>query len=387
MTVDDPSLIIDGNERVVRPRLADAGFFFQQDQKQKLEARLPQLEQVIYHAKLGSQAERARRVASIAAWIASQGSLDASLAHRAALLAKTDLLTAMVGEFPELQGIMGRYYALLDGEDAALADAIAEQYLPRFAGDALAKTPLGTVLALADKLETLCGLFAIGQLPTGDKDPFALRRQALGVLRMLLEQKLDLSLDELIDCGLRGLAARQSHVSASTDLMRFFNDRLAVYLREQGWAADLVQALLARPQPRLYRLQERLAALHAFSKQEAASALAAANRRIGNLLRKQGDEPADLVDVARLEERAELALWARICELKPQIDAAMANHDDAAVLTLLAEARPEVDQFFESIMVMADDPDLRRNRIALLAQLHGMMNQLADLSALSEPRS
>ncbi|NBP34802.1 MAG: glycine--tRNA ligase subunit beta [Betaproteobacteria bacterium] len=387
MTVDDPSLIIDGNERVVRPRLADAGFFFQQDQKQTLEARLPQLEQVIYHAKLGSQAERAQRVASIAAWIASQGALDATLATRAALLAKTDLLTAMVGEFPALQGIMGRYYALIDGEDAALADAIAEQYLPRFAGDALAKTPLGTVLALADKLETLCGLFAIGQLPTGDKDPFALRRQALGVLRMLLERKLDLSLPELIDCGLRGLAERQTHASASADLMRFFNDRLAVYLREQGWAQDLVQALLARPQPRLYRLHERLEALQAFSKQEAASSLAAANRRIGNLLRKQGDEQEGPVDEACLQEPAELALWARVCQLKPQIEAAMANHEDAAVFTLLAEARPEVDQFFESIMVMAEDPKLRRNRIALLAVLHGMMNQLADLSALSEARA
>jgi glycyl-tRNA synthetase beta chain len=395
MTVDDPSLIIHGNERVVRPRLADAGFFFEQDQKQKLESRLPQLGQVIYHAKLGTQAERAQRVAQIASWIADRLSLDVEIARRAALLAKTDLLTSMVGEFPELQGVMGRYYALIDGEDPALAESIAEQYLPRFAGDSLAKTPIGIVLALADKLETLCGLFAIGQLPTGDKDPFALRRQALGVLRMLLECKLDLSLNELIDCGLRGLEQKQTHPSASADLIRFFNDRLAVYLREQGWAQNLIQALLARPQAQLYRLQERLKALEAFSREEAAVSLAAANRRIANLLRKQNhgqDSKVDgqdgkvgaqgKVDPGWLKEPAELALWAKVCDLQPLIAAATAEHDDAGVLGLLAQARPEVDQFFESIMVMVDDPVLRGNRIALLVQLHEMMNQLADLSAL-----
>lgn len=402
MTVDDPSLIIHGNERVVRPRLADAGFFFEQDQKQRLEARLPQLAQVIYHAKLGSQADRAQRVAEIASWIAQRLSLDVEIARRAALLAKTDLLTLMVGEFPELQGVMGRYYALIDGEDPALAESIAEQYLPRFAGDSLAKTPIGIVLALADKLETLCGLFAIGQLPTGDKDPFALRRQALGVLRMLLECKLDLSLSELIDCGLRGLKHKQTHPSASADLIRFFNDRLAVYLREQGWAQNLIQALLARPQAQLYRLQERLKALEAFSREEAAISLAAANRRIANLLRKQSHVQGSKVDGQGgkvdgqdnkvveegkvdprwLKEPAELALWAKVCDLQPLIAAATAVHDDAGVLGLLAQARPEVDQFFESIMVMVDDPVLRGNRIALLVQLHEMMNQLADLSAL-----
>ncbi|MFM9038863.1 MAG: glycine--tRNA ligase subunit beta, partial [Betaproteobacteria bacterium] len=345
MTVDDPSLIIHGNERVVRPRLADAGFFFEQDQKQRLEARLPQLAQVIYHAKLGSQADRAQRVAEIASWIAQRLSLDVEIARRAALLAKTDLLTLMVGEFPELQGVMGRYYALIDGEDPALAESIAEQYLPRFAGDSLAKTPIGIVLALADKLETLCGLFAIGQLPTGDKDPFALRRQALGVLRMLLECKLDLSLSELIDCGLRGLKHKQTHPSASADLIRFFNDRLAVYLREQGWAQNLIQALLARPQAQLYRLQERLKALEAFSREEAAISLAAANRRIANLLRKQNHVQDGKVDgqdskVAAqgkvyprwLKEPAELALWAKVCDLQPLIAAATAVHDDAGVL-------------------------------------------------------
>jgi len=219
-------------------------------------------------------------------------------------------------------------------------------------------------------------------LPTGDKDPFALRRQALGVLRMLLECKLDLSLSELIDCGLRGLKHKQTHPSASADLIRFFNDRLAVYLREQGWAQNLIQALLARPQAQLYRLQERLKALEAFSREEAAISLAAANRRIANLLRKQSHVQGSKVDPRWLKEPAELALWAKVCTLQPLIAAATAEHNDAGVLGLLAQARPEVDQFFESIMVMVDDPVLRGNRIALLVQLHEMMNQLADLSAL-----
>ncbi|NBP61327.1 MAG: glycine--tRNA ligase subunit beta [Betaproteobacteria bacterium] len=382
MTLDDPSLIIDGNERVVRPRLADARFFFEQDQKQSLHARLPQLEQVIYHARLGTQAERAQRVAAIAEWIARQLSLDSLLARRAALLAKTDLLTAMVTEFPELQGLMGRCYALLDGEPEALANALAEQYLPRFAGDALPATALGTVLALADKLETLCGLFALGLLPTGDKDPFALRRQALGVLRMLMEGRLELSLSELVETGLGGLQSRQSHPSAQADLMRFFSDRLTVYLREQGWAQPLVQAVLARPQERLHRVQPRLQALEQFSKQESAQSLAAANRRIGNLLRKQGEAAQGEVDPQCLAEPAEKALWARIGRLKPDLAAALADHKDALALELLAQARPEVDQFFESIMVMTEDVKLRNNRLALLAMLHDMMNQVADLSAL-----
>ena len=386
MTVDDPSLIIDGNERVVRPRLADARFFFEQDQKQKLIDRLPQLAQVVYHAKLGSQSERAHRVAAIAEWIADQLLIDKAMAQRAALLAKTDLLTAMVGEFPELQGIMGRYYARIDGEADELAQALAEQYQPRFAGDSLPASPLGTVLALADKLETLCGLFALGQLPTGDKDPFALRRQALGVLRMLLEGKLDLPLQELIQCGFRGLQNHQSHAKAAEDLMRFFHDRLAVYLREQGWQQGLVQAVLARPQARLHRLPQRLAALESFSKQEDAQSLAAANRRIGNLLKKQSDTDMGPVDEPMLIEPAETALWTRIRSIEPSIQAALTAQDDARALSLLASARPEVDQFFESIMVMADDPNVRRNRLALIGQLHAMMNQIADLSVLSEAR-
>jgi len=383
MALEDPSAIIDGNERVVRPRLADARFFFEQDQRQKLIDRLPQLSQMIYHAKLGTQAERAHRVADIADWIAQRLSIDPALARRAALLAKTDLLTAMVGEFPELQGIMGRYYASIDGEPRALADALAEQYQPRFAGDAIPASQLGTVLALADKLDSLCGLFAVGQLPTGDKDPFALRRQALGVIRMLIEGKLDLDLQDLIQCGFMGVQAHQSHAPAAEDLLRFFHDRLAVYLREQGWPQHLVQAVLARPQPRLHRLPQRLSALESFSRQEDAQSLVAANRRIGNLLRKQAAGEQGPVQAQSLLEPAEVALWSRICALEPSLEAALRAEEDAKALSLLATARPEVDQFFESIMVMADDTNLRRNRLALIGKLHTMMNQIADLSVLS----
>ena len=394
----DPSRVIEGNERVVRPRLADAKFFFDQDRKRTLQSRVPQLAKVVYQAKLGSQGERAERVRSIAHAIVNQLRLatlpytvDAqdefavldSKVQQAALLAKTDLLTDMVGEFPELQGVMGGYYARHEGLRDGVAIAIEDHYKPRFAGDALPRNHTGTVLALADKLETLVGLFGIGQLPTGDKDPFALRRHALGVVRILVEKNLPLDLPEL----LRGAvpAFGELITDPSTALLGFFADRLAVGLRDQGYSAQEVDAVLALQPTRLGDVPRRLAAVRAFAGLSEAPALAAANKRVGNILKKSEGEAnaADLVDSALLKEPAEAALAQALQATAPLADAAFERGDYAASLQALAALKAPVDRFFEDVMVNADDPALRRNRLALLGQLHRAMNRVADLSRLA----
>lgn len=382
MAVSDPSLIIDGNERVVRPRLADARFFFEQDRKSTLAARTPQLAAVVYHARLGTQAERVERVRTIARAIAPSLGADPAAADRAALLAKADLLSGMVGEFPELQGIMGRYYALHDGESNEVAQAILEHYQPRFSGDALPDTPLGTTLALADKMETLAGLFGIGQLPTGDKDPFALRRHALGVLRMLIEKRLPLRVSQLINAAFDALGDRVT--GGRTELGNFLAERLSGYLRDRGHAAAEIAAVTGSGIDELARIPERLAAVRSFSTLAEAQALAGANKRIGNLLRKSGMETVEApFDAARLTEPAEQALESALNALAPTLDAKMAVDDYAGTLAALAQLRAPVDRFFDEVMVMVDDPALRANRLALLARLHRMMNRVADLSALS----
>jgi glycyl-tRNA synthetase beta chain len=381
MAIDDPSLIIDGNERVVRPRLADARFFFEQDRRTKLAERVPALGSVVYHARLGTQAQRAERVRRIGAAIANALGAEVGLVERAALLAKTDLLTGMVGEFPELQGVMGAYYARHDGEPEAVAAAIVEHYQPRFAGDALPASQIGTVLALADKLETLAGLFGIGQLPTGDKDPFALRRHALGVIRMLVEKRLPLPLPALLDSAFSAFALQAAQGRAA--LEDFVLERLAGWLRERGYSAQEVAAVLALRPTDLARVPERLAAVRAFSAMPEAQALAAANKRIGNILRKSGDAAAAAVDEALLTDPAERELAARIAELEPAVAQSLAAHDDTGALTATARAREAVDRFFEQVMVMADDAAVRANRLALLARLHGLMNRVADISRLS----
>lgn len=377
----DASTVIGGNERVVRPRLADAKFFFDQDRKKTLTSRVAGLDKVVYHNKLGTQGERIARVRAIAQAIAAKLGVDAQQADSAAQLAKADLLTDMVGEFPELQGIMGRYYALHDGLPAQVADAIEDHYKPRFAGDELPRNPVGMVVALADKLETLVGLFSIGQVPTGDKDPFALRRHALGIIRMLIEGKLDIGINDLIAAAekpFNGLSAEHR-----TALLTFIFDRLANALREQGYSAQEIDAVLALQPQRLADVASRLAAVRAFAALPEAASLAAANKRVGNILKKVDGEVAAKVDTALLKESAEVALNQTLVTVKPQAEAAFARGDYAASLQALAALKNPVDAFFDGVMVNAEDVALRNNRLGLLATLHQAMNQVADISKLA----
>ncbi len=375
----DASAVIGGNERVVRPRLADAKFFFDQDRKKSLADRIPGLSKVVYHNKLGTQGERAQRVAAIASAIGQQlgGDALARQADQAALLSKADLLTDMVGEFPELQGIMGRYYALHDGLPAEIADAIEDHYKPRFAGDALPRGNVGLCVALADKLETLAGMFGIGQLPTGDKDPFALRRHALGVIRMLSERDLPLDLAWLFD------AAQVKDAAVAAQLADFIYERLAGSLREQGYSALEVDAVVGLRPQRLGDIPKRLAAVRAFAALPESASLAAANKRVGNILKKAEGAVAAKVDAALLKEEAEIALDAALAAVKPQADAAFERGDYAASLQSLAALKAPVDKFFDDVMVNAEDAALRNNRLGLLAILHQAMNRVADLSKLS----
>jgi len=381
----DPSAVIGGNERVVRPRLADAKFFFDQDRKKTLESRVLGLAKVVYHNKLGTQGERVQRVCAIAKAIGQQlgGDALALQAEQAALLAKADLLTDMVGEFPELQGIMGRYYALHDGLSADIADAIEDHYKPRFAGDSLPRGNVGTVVALADKLETLVGLFGIGQIPTGDKDPFALRRHALGVIRMLAEGDLALPLSDLLAGAAATFAQVEGFKAANEALADFIYDRLAGSLREQGYSAQEVDAVVSQRPQRLGDIPKRLAAVRAFAALPEAEALAAANKRVGNILKKVEGGVAAKIDNALLQEAAEVALAQALAEVKPAADAAFAKGDYAASLQSLAALKAPVDTFFNDVMVNAEDPALRANRLGLLATLHLAMNQVADISKLS----
>lgn len=378
----DPSRVIEGNERVVRPRLADAKFFFDQDRKKTLASRVPQLDKVVYHGKLGSQGERVQRVRTLAKAIGQQigGASLAEQADRAALLAKADLLTDMVGEFPELQGVMGGYYARHDGETEAVALAVEDHYRPRFAGDELPRGGAATAVALADKMETLAGLFAIGQLPTGDKDPFALRRHALGVLRMLVERGLSLYLPTLVGDALALFP--QATADTREVLLNFLFERLTGYLRERGWSAREVDAVIAA-RPPWPEINARLAAVRAFAALPEAQALAAANKRVGNILKKSEGETGGAVDEALLKEPAEAALAAALQAIVPQAQAAYRRGDYTASLQALAALKTPVDAFFDAVMVNAEDPALRRNRLALLSQLHAAMNQVADLSRLA----
>jgi len=378
----DASAVVGGNERVVRPRLADAKFFFDQDRKKSLTSRVAGLAKVVYHNKLGTQGERTERVRALARLIGAQLGDDALAQHadQAAHLAKADLLTDMVGEFPELQGIMGRYYAQADGLSAEIADAIEDHYKPRFAGDALPRHATGLVVALADKLETLAGLFAIGQLPTGDKDPFALRRHALGIVRMLMERDLPLALGELLGSAMALFP--QAAPEALGQLSTFVYERLAGLLREQGYSAQEVDAVLALEPQRLGDVAKRLAAVRAFAALPEAPALAAANKRIANILKKA--ERADAhVNPALLQEDAEKALHAAVGQLVPQADAKFQAGDYTGSLQMLAALRAPVDAFFDGVMVNAEEADLRLNRLGLLALLHRAMNRVADLSRLA----
>jgi len=378
----DASAVTGGNERVVRPRLADAKFFFDQDRKKTLESRVEGLSKVVYHNKLGTQGERMARVCAIAKAIGQQvgGDLLAKQAEQAARLAKTDLLTDMVGEFPELQGIMGGYYARHDGLPVDIAEAIEDHYKPRFAGDELPRNPVGVVVALADKLETLVGMFGIGNLPSGDKDPFALRRHALGVIRMLIEKDLAIDLSALL--ALAAPVFGDKITDASAPLTEFVYDRLAGGLREQGFSAQEVDAVLALQPQRLSDVAKRLAAVRAFAALPESPALAAANKRIGNILKKAGEVDPH-VNPALLKEDAEKALHAAMGKLVPESTAQFEAGDYTASLQTLAALRAPVDAFFDDVMVNAEEMDLRLNRQGLLRSLHVAMNRVADLSRLA----
>lgn len=380
----DPSAVIGGNERVVRPRLADAKFFFDQDRKKTLESRVPGLAKVVYHNKLGTQGERVERVMNIARSIGQMLGNEELARHadRAALLAKADLLTDMVGEFPELQGVMGRYYALHDGEDPLVAEAIEDHYKPRFAGDELPRNDVGVCVALADKLETLAGMFGIGQIPTGDKDPFALRRHALGVLRILIEKSLPLSLAELVRVAFaafpKGLLS-----DAHADTETFLFERLDGLMRDQGYTANEVQAVLSLRPARIWLVPKQLNAVRAFAALPEAESLAAANKRVGNILKKvEGSVPVD-IEVSRFVEPAETGLFHALSQIKPKADSVFESGDYTASLQMLAALKAPVDAFFDNVMVNADDPALRTNRLALLNQLHQTMNRVADLSKIA----
>jgi glycyl-tRNA synthetase beta chain len=417
---DDARAVVQGNERVVRPRLADAKFFFDQDRKKKLSDRVEGLNKVVYHAKLGSMGERVRRVRMIARAIGTLvgGPSVAEDAFRAAHLAKADLLTDMVGEFPELQGVMGGYYARHDGEMEQVAQAIEDHYRPRFAGDELPRGKVGVTVALADKLETLLGLFQVGEVPTGDKDPFALRRHAVGVLRMCMERGLPVSLDALIELAGRAWDEEQTAIdgerrmreqskpgvqyfesgpllqeilsqeravreAARKKLAGFMLDRLAVSLRDQNHTAGEVDAVLAVRSVRLDEVSERLSAVRSFAGMPEASPLAAANKRITNILKKSDGACAAQVQPALFAEDAERALHGALTKVAPRADALFEQRDYAASLRELAALKAPVDTFFDKVMVNAEDAKLRNNRLALLSSLHRAMNRVADLSRLA----
>jgi glycyl-tRNA synthetase beta chain len=381
----DPTQVIAGNERVILPRLSDAAFFWDTDRKQPLAARQEQLKTIVFQNKLGTVYDKSARVATLAAEIAAQVGGDAALAERAAKLAKCDLVTEMVGEFPELQGIMGRYYARLDGEDNEVAEALDEQYLPRFAGDSLPSTISGQAVSLAEKLDTLTGLFGIGQPPTGVKDPFALRRAALGVLRIIIEKELDLDLAALLQSAANSFGDILTEKAVTEQVMSYFYDRLRGYASEQGFKADEFEAVLAVKPSKPLDFIQRLKAVAAFRKLEQADSLAAGNKRIGNILRKNDAEADDLqVNDGLLEEAAEKALAKKVSQARSDLAPLTANADYTGVLNYLVGMRETIDSFFDDVMVMADDEAVRLNRLALLNQTRALFLGVADISCLQE---
>ncbi|MGB5629860.1 MAG: glycine--tRNA ligase subunit beta, partial [Woeseiaceae bacterium] len=382
----DPEQVIEGNERVVRPRLADAAFFWNSDRKASLASREEILRDVVYQQGLGSLFDKGQRVGRIAAWLASALDVDASAVERAATLGKCDLVTGMVGEFPDLQGTMGRYYALSDGEPGAVADAIAEQYLPRFAGDELPESRAGQLLAVADRMDSLAGIFSIGKKPTGNRDPFGLRRAALGVVRILIERGIDVDLKALIAKAVAeqpAAAANSEEVTA--DLYAFISERLRRYFldRDTHLAVETFDAVMVRHPASLVDFDRRLAAVQTFSRLEQAESLAAANKRIANILRKAGDPVGLTVKDKLLEPGAELTLHNALKNSREKVLPMLEQRRYAEILNELADLRDPVDRFFDDVMVMADDETVRNNRLALLGELRALFLDVADISRLS----
>jgi len=386
ISAKDMSAVKTGNERVVRPRLADAKFFYEQDCKKTLESRINGLEKVVYHHKLGNQLQRMQRVTTVAHQLASivgdeQLALKASTAAR---LSKADLLTDMVGEFPELQGIMGAYYARNDGVAPDVAQAIEDHYKPRFAGDQLPMSMVGLVVAMADKMETLVGMFGIGNLPTGDKDPFALRRHALGVIRMLIDKKIPISIQQLIDICASSFEKQTIAEFDKSKLEQFFLERVANLLESEDVIPSHVSAVMESVKLNTWsHVRERLEAVAQFSFLPASEALAAANKRISNILKKSSDFINAEVNQSLLIEKAEQDLYTQLINIAEKADTCFNAGDYKANLTVLAGLRDSVDAFFNEVMVNAEDQAIRQNRLSLLNKLHAQMNQVADLSRLA----
>ena len=378
----DPQQVVHGNERVIRPRFADARFFYDQDRKTPLSARLQSLETVVFQQQLGSLADKTLRIRRLAGAVADAAGTDRLLAERAAELCKCDLMTDMVGEFPKLQGVMGRYYALHDGEPEEVALAIEQHYWPRHAGDATPRVAAGQCVALADRVDTLLGIFAIGQKPSGVKDPFGLRRAALGVIRIIIEHDLPVDLAWLLDEAAQALADRVDAMEVRDQVLDYVFERLKGYYADQGVRGDVVEAVLARRPTRLSDLDRRVRAVGEFLRHDAAEALAAANKRIGNILKKVEFEPPKEIDCSLFSEAAEERLFEKLVAVEKSALARFEEGDYLAGLEELAELRPAVDSFFDDVMVMSDREEQKRNRVALLARLRAVFLRVADLSRI-----
>ncbi len=380
----DPIQVISGNEKVIRPRLADAEFFFNTDKKSTLESRLASLETVLFQKQLGTLKDKSDRIAALSGFIAGQIGADAESASRAGLIAKTDLMSQMVMEFPDVQGVMGKYYALNDGESADVANALYEQYMPRFSGDALPASGVSAAVSLADKLDTLVGIFGIGQLPKGDKDPFALRRAAIGVLRIIVEKDLALDLDTLVAKAVDVYGDKLTNAETQAQVVDFVLGRFVALLQDQGVSIDVIQAVAARRPTRPADYAARVEAVSAFKAREEAEALAAGNKRVANILAKQDGDISDAVDASLLQEEAEIALYKALESVKAEVESGVESSDYNAVLSALATLRDAVDSFFDNVMVMADDDAVRNNRLALLSVLRQQFLKAADISLLAK---
>jgi len=382
----DASQVISGNEKVIRPRLADAEFFFNSDKKTTLESRLESLETVLFQKQLGTLKEKSERISALSAFIASQIDATETQAARAGLLAKTDLMSNMVMEFPDVQGVMGKYYALNDGEDAPVAEALYEQYMPRFAGDALPSSGVSASVALADKLDTLVGIFGIGQLPKGDKDPFALRRAAIGVLRIVTELSLPLDLETLVSKAIDVYGDKLTNAETQSQVVDFVLGRFTALLQDQAIAIDVIQAVAARRPTKPADYLARVHAVDKFRALEEAEALAAANKRVANILAKQNVEVTDTVNIdeSLLAEEAEKALYVELKAAQKEVDIAVPSQDYTRILTALATLRNVIDNFFDNVMVMADDEAVKNNRLALLSLLRQLFLTTADISILAK---
>ena len=382
----DASQVISGNEKVIRPRLADAEFFFNSDKKTTLESRLESLETVLFQKQLGTLKEKSERISALSAFIASQIDANETQAARAGLLAKTDLMSNMVMEFPDVQGVMGKYYALNDGEDAPVAEALYEQYMPRFAGDALPSSGVSASVALADKLDTLVGIFGIGQLPKGDKDPFALRRAAIGVLRIVTELSLPLDLETLVSKAIDVYGDKLTNAETQSQVVDFVLGRFTALLQDQAIAIDVIQAVAARRPTKPADYLARVHAVDKFRALEEAEALAAANKRVANILAKQNVEVTDSVNIdeSLLAEEAEKALYVELKAAQKEVDIAVPSQDYTRILTALATLRNVIDNFFDNVMVMADDEAVKNNRLALLSLLRQLFLTTADISILAK---